>query len=557
EVLDCWFESGAMPYAQLHYPFENKEKFEAHFPADFINEGLDQTRGWFYSLAVLAAGLFASQAFDACIVSGLVLAEDGKKMSKSLRNYTDPMRVVERFGADALRLFLMNSAVTRAEDLRYSDEGVKEVLKSIILPLWNAYGFFVTYANIDGVSPDPSAEAATFGPSGKPDNILDRWILSVCEKMVSGVTSAMEAYDMQGAIAPVTDFIDALNNWYIRRSRRRFWKSESDADKAQAYATLYRVLRKLAFVAAPVIPFLTEEMYLNLKCADEPESIHLCDWPEYDARFRDETLERDMASVRHAVSMGRALRVADDIKIRQPLASVQLVTKVPEERAVLAGMEDMLREELNVKSVLFREDEEDLVEYSAKANFRVLGKELGKDMKTAAALIEGLDGSVIAAILAGKPVEIEVAGRKVALDTAKLDIRRDERPGLKVLNEGTLTVALDTSISPELLREGYVRDLVRGVQNLRKDAGFEVTDRISLTVSSSSVLSGAQDLKEALDFFSDFVRGETLAVELDWVDPASAAAVTTVTGPWTEIEAGDRTWKAQARRVSTDCKRES
>jgi len=557
EVLDCWFESGAMPYAQLHYPFENKEKFEAHFPADFINEGLDQTRGWFYSLAVLAAGLFGSQAFDACIVSGLVLAEDGKKMSKSLRNYTDPMRVVERFGADALRLFLMNSAVTRAEDLRYSDEGVKEVLKSIILPLWNAYGFFVTYANIDGVSPDPSAEAATFGPSGKPDNILDRWILSVCEKMVSGVTSAMEAYDMQGAIAPVTDFIDALNNWYIRRSRRRFWKSESDADKAQAYATLYRVLRKLAFVAAPVIPFLTEEMYLNLKCADEPESIHLCDWPEYDARFRDETLERDMASVRHAVSMGRALRVADDIKIRQPLASVQLVTKVPEERAVLAGMEDMLREELNVKSVLFREDEEDLVEYSAKANFRVLGKELGKDMKMAAALIEGLDGSVIAAILAGKPVEIEVAGRKVALDTAKLDIRRDERPGLKVLNEGTLTVALDTSISPELLREGYVRDLVRGVQNLRKDAGFEVTDRISLTVSSSSVLSGAQDLKEALDFFSDFVRGETLAVELDWIDPASAAAVTTVTGPWTEIEAGDRTWKAQARRVSTDCKRKS
>ena len=540
EVLDCWFESGAMPYAQLHYPFENKEKFEREFPADFINEGLDQTRGWFYSLTVLAAALFDSTAYDACICSGLVLAEDGKKMSKSLRNYTDPVQVVDKFGADALRLFLMNSAVTRAEDLRYSDDGVKEVLKSVILPLWNAYGFFVTYANIDGASPSPESEAAAFGPSGRPDSLLDRWILSMCEKMVLESTNAMDAYEMQAAIAPVTDFIDALNNWYIRRSRRRFWKSESDTDKQQAYATLYRVLRRLILVAAPVIPFVTERIYQNLKTAGDPESLHLCDWPSHDARFRDEALERDTASVRHAVSMGRALRVADDIKIRQPLSSVLLVTRVPEERAVLSSMEEMLREELNVKSVLFRDDEEDLVEYSAKANFRVMGKELGKDMKEAAAIIEKLPGRTIAGILSGNPAEITVAGRAVSLDASKLDIRRTEKAGLKVLNEGTLTVALDTLITPELLKEGYVRDLVRGVQNLRKEAGFEVTDRIVLSAG------GDADLRAALGDFEAFVKGETLCSSIEWVGDASSEGAAPALS---EIEAGDRTWRARVRKA--------
>jgi isoleucyl-tRNA synthetase len=528
EVLDCWFESGAMPYAQIHYPFENQDKFDRHFPADFINEGLDQTRGWFYSLTVLAAALFESQAYDACICSGLVLAEDGKKMSKSLRNYTDPVEVVDRFGADALRLFLMNSAVTRGEDLRYSDEGVKEVLKSIILPLWNAYGFFVTYANIDGITP------ADIGP-GECTNVLDRWILSVCEQMVQKVTASLDAYEMQPAIEPILEFIDSLNNWYIRRSRRRFWKSENDGDKTQAYATLHRVLRKVILMAAPFIPFITESIYQNLKREGEPDSVHLCDWPEYDARYRDENLERDMASVRHAVSMGRALRVANDLKTRQPLASFQLVTRVAEERAVLSAMEDILREELNVKSVLFRENEEELVEYSAKANFRVLGKSLGKDMKVAAAAIETLSPESIVEILAGRSVDIEIPGRLVRCDAESVEVRRIEKPGLKVLNEGTLTVALDTIVTPELLREGYVRDLIRGVQNLRKESGLEVTDRIALTVS------GDLDLEQALTEFTSLVSGETLATAVEWTyAPLEAGTV---------VEAGEKTWTVALRKL--------
>ncbi|HEY9054967.1 MAG TPA: isoleucine--tRNA ligase [Rectinemataceae bacterium] len=528
EVLDCWFESGAMPYAQVHYPFENKEKFEAHFPADFINEGLDQTRGWFYSLTVLAAALFESQAYDACICSGLVLAEDGKKMSKSLRNYTDPVQVVDKFGADALRLFLMNSAVTRAEDLCYSDDGVREVLKSILLPLWNAYGFFVTYANIDSATPSDSQPKTQ-------ENILDRWALSVCEKMVKESTAALEAYDMQGAIVPFVEFIDSLNNWYIRRSRRRFWKSENDSDKAQAYNTLYRLLRRLILVAAPFMPFTTEAVWRNLRREGDPESIHLCDWPEYDEAFRDEKLEAEMESVRHAVSMGRALRVANDLKIRQPLASVLIVTRREDERAVLSSMDEILKEELNVKAILFRKDEEDLVEYSAKANFRVLGKILGKDMKEAAALIEKLEPSAIASIVSGGKAEITVGGKKVQLDSDSVEVRRTEKPGLKVLNEGSLTLALDTTVTPELLAEGYARDLVRGVQNLRKESGLDVTDHIEL------VLGGDPELKRALDTFGAFIAGETLADSLEWTDfPPEGAS---------QVEAGESSWKVSLRKL--------
>ncbi len=544
EVLDCWFESGAMPYAQVHYPYENKKRFEDHFPADFIAEGLDQTRGWFYTLTVLAAALFDEPAFKACVVNGLVLAGDGEKMSKSLRNYTDPNEVMNKFGADALRLFLMNSAVTRADDLIYTDEGVREVLKSVIIPLWNAYGFFVTYANIDGW-PEKLAAAA---PAGKaaPANSLDRWILSVCEAMVRDTTAGLEAYDMQRAIAPIVDFVDLLNNWYIRRSRRRFWRSADEAgeggasDKAEAYTTLHRVLKRLALVMAPIVPFVSEEIWRNLRSGDDPESVHLARWPECEEALRDAELERKMAWARRAVSMGRALRVQHDIKIRQPLKAVHLVTKDPAERAVLAEMVELLREELNVKEVVFRDDEEELVEYSCKANFRVLGKELGKDMKAAAEIIEKLPGREVARVLSGESVFVEAAGRRVELTLEKLDVRRSEKAGLRVQNEGSLTVALDTEIDRALLEEGWVRDLVRGVQTLRKEAGLEVTDRIKLTVA------GDDDLKGALASHRDFVASETLAAAVAW---AEGAAVPGSAGAFSEIEAGDRTWKAAVSKA--------
>jgi len=511
EVLDCWFESGAMPYAQNHYPFENKEWFESHFPAQFISEGLDQTRGWFYTLTVLAAALFDSPAFNNVVVNGLVLAADGKKMSKSERNYTDPQDVMERYGADALRVFLMHSAVVRGEDLKYSDDGVKEVLKNIIIPLWNSYAFFVTYAEIDGIRPETAPT--------DPHNPLDRWILSEAEKLVAEVTRELDNYDLQRAIDPIVAFIDLLNNWYIRRSRRRFWRSENDGDKRQAYQTLYSVLLTVSKVAAPVMPFITEEIYGNLRTERMPDSVHLCDYPVADQSKRDLGLERKMAATQKAVRMGRALRSMHSLRNRQPLKAIHLVTKDAEERKVLREMEEIIAEELNVKEVVFRENEEDLVEYRAKPNYRVLGKQLGKDMKIAAEKIQALSAPEIQSLLEGASLHLEVNGRAIDITQDSVVIQRDEKENLKVLNEDSLTVALDPEITEELRQEGLVRDLVRAVQNKRKADGFEVTDRVTL------YLQAENSVREAVEAFEEYLTSETLAVALEWVEHDEAETV--------------------------------
>lgn len=547
EVLDCWFESGSMPYAQNHYPFENKEYFESHFPADFISEGLDQTRGWFYTLTILAAALFDKPAFKNCIVNGLILASDGKKMSKSLRNYTDPAVVIERFGADAVRLFLMHSPAVKADDLKYSDEGVRDVLKGILIPLWNSYGFFVTYANIDKVRVTGKAFEHK-----APVNPLDRWILSVTQKLVKDVTEAMDSYDLSAAIDPIVGFIDQLNNWYIRRSRRRFWKSENDDDKLEAYESLYTALKALTLTAAPFIPFITEAMWQNLRIAEagsdgaggaqnacgDPISVHLADYPVYDERYRDDELEFKMATVQKAVSMGRALRYQYNLKIRQPLKSVEFVTRNADEKTVLLSMEESIREELNVKKVVFHEREDELVEYKAKANFRTLGKELGPLMKEASAVIAGLDQRSIQSVLDGAVLSIEIGGKPIELTQDKIIVERFEKSTLKVINEGTLTVALDSEITEELRLEGYARDLVRGVQNLRKERGLNVTDRIKLSVGADKDKDG--ELKKAFEMFSDYIASETLASEERWNDRISGAAL---------IETGELTWKAEIEKA--------
>jgi len=525
EVLDCWFESGAMPYAQNHYPFENKKFFEDHFPSDFISEGLDQTRGWFYTLTVLAAALFKKPAFKNCIVTGLVLASDGKKMSKSLRNYTDPNEVINSFGADALRLFLVHSAVVKADDLRYSDEGVREVMKSIIIPLWNAYSFFITYANIDKVT-----------ATGAPDNCtnpLDQWILSETQTLVEKVGAALDAYDLSRAVDPILRFIDLLNNWYIRRSRRRFWRSGNDTDKLEAYGALYEALKTLITIAAPFMPFTTDAIWQNLRLDTDPESVHLADFPSVIEKRRDVSLEFRMASVMSAVSIGRSLRSQYNIKMRQPLRKAELVTRNQEEKKSLIEMADIIREELNVKEVIFSDNEEDLVEYEVKANFRVLGKELGKDMKAAAACIEALSHAEIQSVIEGATLSINVPCeggiRMLELTTEKLDIRRNEKANLRVLNEGTLTVGLDTEITRELSMEGDIRDLIRGIQNARKEMGLSVTDRIELCIH------GSDSLKEAWDRFSDIAAKETLAVKTEWVK----------TDGQISIEAGEDTWQVK------------
>ena len=530
EVLDCWFESGSMPYAQNHYPFENKEYFEKHFPANFISEGLDQTRGWFYTLTVLAAALFDRPAFENCVVNGLILASDGKKMSKSLRNYTDPAEVMSKFGADAIRLFLMHSPAVKADDLKYSDDGVRDVLKGILIPLWNSYSFFVTYANIDNVK----ATGKAFENS-LPSNPLDRWILSITQKLVKDVTEALDDYDLSKAIDPIVAYIDQLNNWYIRRSRRRFWKSENDSDKNEAYESLYIALKTFAQVAAPVIPFITESIYLNLRNENDAESVHLCDYPVYNEKFRDEQLEFKMDTVQKAVSMGRSLRYQYNLKIRQPLKSVELVTRNPEEKKVLLEMEDSIREELNVKKVVFHEREDELVEYQAKANFRTLGKELGPLMKAASVKIAELEQEAIQSILDGSTLSIEVEGKNVELTIEKIIVERLEKANLKVVNDGTLTVALDSEITEELKLEGYVRDLVRGIQNLRKETGLAVTDRINI------VLSGCEELNKAYSAFADYISNETLADKIDWQEKSDSS--------FTEIEADDKTWSAKLEKV--------
>lgn len=526
EVLDCWFESGAMPYAQNHYPFENKEYFEKHFPADFISEGLDQTRGWFYTLTILAAELFNRPAFKHCIVSGLVLASDGRKMSKSLRNYTDPEEAISKFGADAIRLFLMHSSVVKAEDLRYSDEGVRDILKGILLPLWSSYGFFVQYANIDGIMPTGHEFDERL-----PENSLDAWLLSVVQTLIQKTSSALDSYDLSGAIDPIVNFIDQLNNWYIRRSRRRFWKSENDNDKRDAYATLYIALKTLSLVASPFIPFITETIWQNLKTDADKESVHLENYPVPNEKFKNENLEFKMASVQKAISLGRALRNEFNIKNRQPLASADLVTKNACEKKALSEMEDSIREELNVKKIIFHEREDELVEYRAKPNYRVLGKELGSAIKKASAVIESFSGEEIQTIVDGGALSIDVDGKTLELDATKIIVERIEKNNLKVLNDGTLTVALDTTITEDLQNEGAVRDLIRGIQNERKERGFEIADRIHLRVS------GDESLKTAYNNFVDFIKSETLALSSEWKNSLAGVEVASDKKIWRiEIE---------------------
>jgi isoleucyl-tRNA synthetase len=533
EVLDCWFESGAMPYAQNHYPFENKDFFDNHFPSDFISEGLDQTRGWFYTLTILAAALFKKPAFKNCIVGGLVLASDGKKMSKSLRNYTDPNEVINSFGADALRLFLVHSAVVKADDLRYSDEGVREVMKSIIIPLWNAYSFFVTYANIDKITASGAPE--------NPVNPLDQWILSETQTLIEKTSGALDAYDLNRAIDPILRFIDLLNNWYIRRSRRRFWKSENDSDKLEAYGTLYSALKTLITAASPFMPFTTDAIWQNLRLQNDPESVHLTDYPAPCEKRRNSALEFRMAAVLSAVSIGRSLRSQYNIKARQPLRKAELVTRNEEQKKALLGMADIIREELNVKELIFSDNEEDLVEYEVKANFRVLGKELGKDMKAAASKIEALSHAEIQKVIEGASVSINIpcggplasGARTIEITADKLDIRRVEKANLRVLNEGTLTVGLDTEITRELSMEGCIRDLIRGIQNSRKEMGLSVTDRIELCIYGSNFL------KEAWDNFSESAAAETLAIKTQWIKVDGQIP----------LEAGDETWQVKITKV--------
>ncbi len=509
EVLDCWFESGSMPYAENHYPFENAETFERRFPADFIAEGLDQTRGWFYTLVVLAAALFDEVPFRNSVVNGMVLAEDGRKMSKSLKNYPDANGILDEFGADALRAYMLNSPVLRAETLRFSEAGVREVVRTVMLPYWNAYSFFTTYAEADGITMS-DLEAAP-PPGERPE--IDRWILSVLQSLIRQVNDRMEGYYLYDVIPPMISFIDNVTNWYIRRSRRRFWRrrqTAGDLDKLAAFATLHDVLVTLGTAVAPVLPFVTEEIYRELVVAHRPEgsgpaSIHLGDYPTAQSELIDESLEQAMSIVRQVVRMGRSLRVANDLKIRQPLSSLTVVTSDPQVATAVETHTELIIEELNVKRVDTSTDEAPLVTFHPRANFKALGPKLGARMKNVAQAIEDLGDDAIQQLVAGN--SLDVAGVQITSEDVIID--RRPRPGLVVGAEGTVSVVLDCELTPQLAVEGLAREVVNRIQALRREMELDVTDRIHVQWDTDS-----KELAEALVTHAEYIREEVLATSL-------------------------------------------
>ncbi len=517
EVFDCWFESGSMPYAQNHYPFdESKRGFvEDNIPANFIAEGLDQTRGWFYTLHVLSAALFGRPAFENVIVNGLILAADGKKMSKRLKNYPDPKLVIDTYGADALRAYLINSPVVRAEPMRFgkhakdtSGEAVKDTVRTVVLPLWNAYNFLTTYAQADGWTPTD-----TRAPTS--DSELDRWILSRLQSFIANITAEFEAYSLYNLIPRYLELCEDLNNWYIRRGRRRYWRAGDEegahADKQAAYQTLFHVLVTVAHAMAPVLPFFSEWLYQRLVVdlglhEAELSSLHLCAFPTVDEARRDEGLERRVEVVRAAVGLGLSLREQQKRGVRRPLGAMTVASTDPDIRAAVLAHRADLQAELNVREVQVAEDDRGLVSLSAKANFKSLGRRLGKKMKVVAAAVAALDAAAVSAFMEEGSVVLE--GERLSLDD--VIIAREPCEGQVVDSDGDMTVVLDMTMTPDLTTEGLAREIINRVQNLRKDAGFEVSDRIRLRARGDGPLADVLGNASA----AALIRGEVLAEEL-------------------------------------------
>ena len=499
EVFDCWFESGSMPYAQNHYPFEHKKEFEESFPADFIGEGLDQTRGWFYTLTVLAAALFKKPAFKNVIVNGIILAEDGAKMSKRLKNYPDPEIVIEKYGADAIRLYMLNSPAVKAEDLRFSEKGVEHVLRQVMIPFWNSFVFLSTYAKIYHWKPTEKVYELA---------LIDRWILSLTQKLIADVEAGMDGYDLSRAVDPFVGFVDQLTNWYIRRCRSRFWADQDSPDRQAAFHTLYTVLLTLSKVAAPFIPFLTDAIYQELKTDEMPESVHLCDFPVVDSSLRDEALEKEMAAAQSAVSLGHSLRKEYKLKVRQPLQKALLITSNEELLAALEKQQQLIADELNVKSVELHADEAKFVQWIAKPNFPVLGKKIGKLIPQAQKVISAFDRKQLIALTQGQTLHVEIGGEKVALELADVQIERKVKEGLAAGNDGDLTVALDTALDEALLLEGLARELVNKINTMRREEGLDVTDRIKLKLKTSP------RVQQAFELHREYITGETLSLDV-------------------------------------------
>lgn len=498
EVFDCWFESGSMPYAQNHFPFEKKEETLKAFPADFIGEGLDQTRGWFYTLTVLSTALFDKPAFKNVVVNGIILAEDGTKMSKRLKNYPEPDAVIEKYGADAIRLYLLNSPAVMADDLRFSAKGVELVLRQVLIPFWNAYLFLATYAKIYSWQPE--------GAEGVAKADIDRFILSHLEKLIHDVTESLDRYELKEAVEPFVGFIDQLTNWYIRRSRARFWADEATPDREEAFKTLYTVLITLCKVAAPFIPFLSEEIYLQLKKKEDPESVHLNHFPKYHRQRRDLELEKEMADVQTVVSIGHALRKENKLKVRQPLSLAHVVCADESRLKSLKCQKQLINDELNVKEVNFESDEIQFVQILAKPNFRVLGKKVGKLMGAVQRGIQKLSYRQLHELIEGGSTTLKIEGEEVVLTPEDVSIERQVRENLIALTTDGITIALKTELTDDLLLEGIARELVNKINTMRRDKNYAVADRINVKLKTTP------RVHEAFKKHRDYICHETLAL---------------------------------------------
>ena len=531
EIIDVWFDSGSMPMAQWHYPFEGQEEFERHYPADFICEGIDQTRGWFYSLHTISTLLFEKESFRNVISLGLLLDSDGQEMSKSRGNVTDPWEIFNLYGADAFRWYLYTSG-SPGQDRRFSVDQVEEVVRSFILPLWNVYSFFVTYALLDDWTPEATLPAANHlselrssSRMSKPVyNSLDRWLLSELHTLIRDVTVALETYDVPSATRSIQSFVEILSKWYLRRSRRRFWKSEADADKNAAYTSLYDALVTTCKLVAPFLPFISEELYKNLVCSIDSqatESVHLVEWPSFDSGIILEEINDEMRLVMKLASLGHAARNKAGIKVHQPLSETAFFLGSSTERRILDKYSHLLAEELNVKSVRALDSTNEVISY----RINPLPKQLDQKYKNRypairEALLNLNSEDSANALLAGNALIVEAQGERLEIQPADVELITTAISGFVVASEGTYLAAINTELTPALFQEGLARELIRRVQDLRKQAELDIADRIHLYIIATGELS------ESINTHRASIMEETLTIRIYESEPPEGATST-------------------------------
>ncbi|NNK90019.1 MAG: isoleucine--tRNA ligase [Saprospiraceae bacterium] len=516
DLIDVWFDSGSMPYAQWHYPFENKEQFERNFPADFIAEGVDQTRGWFYTLHAIAAMVFDSVAFKNVVSNGLVLDKNGQKMSKRLGNAVDPFDTIEKYGADATRWYMMANA-NPWDNLKFDNAGIEEVKRKFFGTLYNTYSFFALYANIDGFNysePDvPLAERAE----------IDRWIISLLNTLKEEVRKEYANYEPTRAARRIQDFVEShLSNWYVRLCRRRFWKGEYTKDKVAAYQTLYTCLKTISKLMAPVSPFFADWLFRNLNNvsgSEDHESVHLSLFPVADSTAIDKDLEQRMSYAQRISSLVLSLRKKEKLRVRQPLNKILLPILDQKFEAQVHAVEDLILHEVNVKEFEYIKDASGVIKKRIKPNFKTLGKRLGRHMKTASQTIMSLNSDQIAEIEKTGMFMLQVDGEQFDLTIEDFEISAEEIPGWQVAQDGEITVALDINLTEELLAEGMARELVNRIQNARKDKNFDVTDRILVELQDHS------GIKDAIGRFSDYIRNEVLADSIQLVEDGHGESI--------------------------------